>query len=162
MIWERAWALSLSQVCGVVAWQGRVCQGERRTGWSAGGLSLWHTYATPVGGGGCQQVSRAAFVLIAARCQRVQCTCIAAQVQPLTCRRRVRSNVFSICTPLPKSCSLHSTLTLLPTFLPAGFISQLGRAGAFNLSVSAWVPCGIMLTSLALTMSKDEDNMQVC
>lgn len=43
----------------------------------------------------------------------------------------------------------------------AGFISQLGRTGAFNVSVSAWVPCGILLTCLACTMGKDEDAMQV-
>lgn len=43
----------------------------------------------------------------------------------------------------------------------AAFISRLGRTGAFNLSVCAWIPCGIMLTSLACTMGRDEDDMQV-
>jgi hypothetical protein len=62
---------------------------------------------------------------------------------------------------IPPNC--FPTVNPPPTpFSPAGFISQLGRAGAFNLSVSAWVPCGIMLTCLALTMAKDEDTMQVC
>jgi len=41
-----------------------------------------------------------------------------------------------------------------------GFISRLGRTAAFNLSVSAWVPCGLLLTSLACTMRRDEDTMQ--
>jgi hypothetical protein len=43
-----------------------------------------------------------------------------------------------------------------------GFISRLGRTGAFNLSICGWFPCGVLLTSLACTMTHDEDAMQVC
>lgn len=42
----------------------------------------------------------------------------------------------------------------------AGFISQLGRVGAFNISVAGWLPCGVLLCCLACTMRKDEANMQ--
>jgi hypothetical protein len=42
----------------------------------------------------------------------------------------------------------------------AGFISALGRQGAFNLSVAGWVPCGLMLCCLVFTMRKDEEQMQ--
>uniref|UniRef100_A0A383W382 Major facilitator superfamily (MFS) profile domain-containing protein n=1 Tax=Tetradesmus obliquus TaxID=3088 RepID=A0A383W382_TETOB len=42
----------------------------------------------------------------------------------------------------------------------AGFISAMGRQGAFNLSVAGWVPCGLMLCCLVFTMRKDEQQMQ--
>lgn len=58
-------------------------------------------------------------------------------------------------------CCLCGCGGLLCVLRSAGFISRLGRTGAFNLSVCAWVPCGIMLTSLACTMAGDEDAMQV-
>jgi hypothetical protein len=65
--------------------------------------------------------------------------------------------------PGPHQSNTSSPHIFLASFVvvAAGFISRLGRTGAFNLSVSAWVPCGIMLTSLACTMGRDEDAMQV-
>lgn len=42
----------------------------------------------------------------------------------------------------------------------AGFITQLGRVGAFNISVGGWILCGVLLCFLALTIRKDEALMQ--
>lgn len=42
----------------------------------------------------------------------------------------------------------------------AGFISQLGRVGAFNISVAGWIPCGILLCCLVFTIRPDESSMQ--
>ncbi|KAG2447464.1 hypothetical protein HYH02_007785 [Chlamydomonas schloesseri] len=42
----------------------------------------------------------------------------------------------------------------------AGLIHALGRTGAFNVATAGWVPCAIMLTSLACCMRKDEAAMQ--
>lgn len=48
----------------------------------------------------------------------------------------------------------------LGPILVAGFISALGRTGAFNVAVGGWVPCGMLVLALALTMARDEDAMQ--
>lgn len=71
----------------------------------------------------------------------------------------INSTLFLLCCVMP--CRVMLCRAVLCCCC-AAFISRLGRTGAFNLSVSAWVPCGIMLTSLACTMGRDEDTMQVC
>lgn len=38
---------------------------------------------------------------------------------------------------------------------------SLGRKGAFNVAIAAWVPCALLLFSLLFCMRKDEDKMQV-
>ncbi len=38
----------------------------------------------------------------------------------------------------------------------AGFITSLGRRGAFNVAVCGWIPCGILLLGLVFFMRKDE------
>lgn len=48
----------------------------------------------------------------------------------------------------------------LGPFIVAGFIRRMGRQAAFNLSVCAWLPCGVLLLCVALCMRKDEDAMQ--
>jgi len=42
----------------------------------------------------------------------------------------------------------------------AGFISRLGRQGAFNIAIAGWIPCGVLLVSLVFSMRKDEASMQ--
>eukprot|EP00775_Hariotina_reticulata_P010190 gene10190-10350_t len=42
----------------------------------------------------------------------------------------------------------------------AGFISRLGRQGAFNVAIAGWVPCGVLLVSLVFTIRRDEAAMQ--
>jgi hypothetical protein len=62
----------------------------------------------------------------------------------------------------PKAVTQQKRKTYTPCVVPAaGFISRLGRTGAFNLSICGWFPCGVLLTSLACTMTHDEDAMQV-
>ncbi|GIL90024.1 hypothetical protein Vretifemale_17745 [Volvox reticuliferus] len=44
--------------------------------------------------------------------------------------------------------------------LVAGLIHALGRKGAFNVATGGWIPCGVMLASLAGFMRADEAAMQ--
>ncbi|GLI68460.1 hypothetical protein VaNZ11_012882, partial [Volvox africanus] len=44
--------------------------------------------------------------------------------------------------------------------LVAGLIHALGRKGAFNVATGGWIPCGVLLASLACCMRRDEDAMQ--
>jgi hypothetical protein len=42
----------------------------------------------------------------------------------------------------------------------AGFISTMGRQAAFNLSILAWGPCGLIIMLLACYLARDEAHLQ--
>uniref|UniRef100_A0A7S1IH36 Major facilitator superfamily (MFS) profile domain-containing protein n=1 Tax=Eutreptiella gymnastica TaxID=73025 RepID=A0A7S1IH36_9EUGL len=45
-------------------------------------------------------------------------------------------------------------------FFAASLIAGMGRKAAFNLCIWMWLPCGLLLGALALTLEIDERNMQ--
>lgn len=42
------------------------------------------------------------------------------------------------------------------------FIHHMGRTAAFNLGASAWLPCALVMGSMAFFIRRDEEEMQVC
>lgn len=36
------------------------------------------------------------------------------------------------------------------------WLQAMGRQRAFNLAIAGWVPCGLLLAALSLTMRRDE------